>query len=122
MTLKKQIGASAITMLVILVLAFSGFVTLLKVVPVYTDDMAVDTIFTNIQQEVSADDMPSRGDIRSMIRKRMDINGVSDLMEHVEVGGKGSTVIIEMNYERRVPLVSNLELVATFNHYKDLSE
>ncbi|EAT10735.1 DUF4845 domain-containing protein [Bermanella marisrubri] len=122
MTLKKQYGASAITMLVILVLAFSGFVTLLKVVPVYTDDMAVETIFTNIQEELSDKDRPSRSALFDKIQKRMDINGVSNLMEYVEVGGKGSTIIIEMNYERRVPLVANLELVATFNHYIDLSE
>ncbi|WP_396588996.1 DUF4845 domain-containing protein [Bermanella sp. R86510] len=118
----KQRGASAITMLIILVLAFSGFITLLKVVPLYTDDMAMSTIFENLQEENQGKDLPSRTRISDMIQRRMSVNGVSDLYDYVEVGGKGSTIIIEMNYERRVPLVSNLELVASFNHYIDLSE
>ena len=107
--------------LVMMVLAFSGFFTLLKVMPLYSQDWSVQTVFENIQEE-SKTQKYTRTRVYDMIQKRFGINGVDALMEFVEVSGKGSTIIIEMEYERRVPLISNIELVATFNHNIDLSE
>lgn len=117
----KQNGSSAIFMLMMMVLAFSGFFTFLKVMPLYTQDWSVQTVFENIQEE-SKTNTYTRSRVYDMIQKRFGINGIDALMEFVDVSGKGSTIIIEMEYERRVPLISNIELVATFNHNIDLSE
>jgi len=117
----KQKGGSAVFLLVMMALAFSGFFTFLKVVPLYTQDWSVQTVFENIQQE-STENKYTRTRVYDMLQKRFSINGVSELMEFVDVSGAGSNVTIEMEYERRVPLISNIELVATFNHYIDLSE
>ena len=117
----KQKGGSAVFLLMMMVLAFSGFFTFLKVVPLYTQDWSVETVLENIQQE-STENKYTRTRVYDMLQKRFSINGVSELMEFVEVSGAGSNVIIDMEYERRVPLISNIELVATFNHYIDLSE
>ena len=117
----KQKGGSAVFLLIMMVLAFSGFFTFLKVMPLYTQDWAVQTVFENIEKE-ALETKYTRSRIYDMLQKRFSINGVSDLMEYVEVAGSGKNVTIEMEYERRVPLISNIELVATFNHYIDLSE
>lgn len=118
--MRKQKGAGAIFMLVLLTLAFSGFFTLLKLMPLYSNDMAVDTVFENLKKEKQ--ESLTRKRIYEMIEKRFSINGLSDLMEYVEVNGQGSIIVVEMQYERRVPLVSNIELVATFKHNIELSE
>jgi len=117
----KQKGGSAVFLLVMMALAFSGFFTFLKVMPLYTQDWSVQNVFENIQQE-STETKFTRSRVYDMLGKRFSINGVPDLMEFVEVTGAGKNVIIEMEYERRVSLISNIELVATFNHYIDLSE
>jgi len=119
--MNKQTGASSITMLLMVVLSIAGLVTVLKVVPLYTQDMAVKTVFESITEESDSNEL-ERDRVESMIEKRFSVNNISELMEFVEVGGQGATVIIEMEYERRVSLVSNIELVATFKHYVDLSE
>ncbi len=119
--MNKQKGSSVVFILVMMILAFSGFFTLLKVMPLYTQDWSVQTVLENIQQE-SKSQKYTRTRVYDMIQKRFGINGVDALMEFVDVSGKGSTIKIEMEYERRVPLIANIELVATFNHNIDLSE
>ncbi len=129
----KQKGGSAVFLLVMMVLAFSGFFTFLKIVPLYTfftflkivplytQDWSIQTVFENVKQE-SLENKLSRSRVYDMLEKRFEINGVSELFSFVEVSGIGSNVTIDMEYERRVPLISNIELVATFNHYIDISE
>ena len=119
--MKKQQGSSGIFILIVIVLCFFGFFTLLKVFPLYTQNWAVETVFENLKEEAAKKEY-SRSQIQEMVQKRFGINGVSELTEFVEVTGQGSNIIIDMEYERRVPLVSNIELVATFNHYIDFSE
>lgn len=118
--MKKQQGAGAVFMLVLLALAFSGFFTLLRLMPLYSNDMAIETVFENISNEKQ--ESLTRKRVYDMIEKRFSINGLTDLMEYVEVNGQGSVILVEMEYERRVPLVSNIELVATFKHNIELSE
>ncbi len=117
----KQKGSSGIFILLMIVLAFSGFFTFLKVMPLYTQNWSVETVFENIYEE-SKTTPYTRSRVYDMLHKRFGINGIDALMEYVEVSGNGSTIIIEMDYERRIPLISNIELVATFNHYIDFSE
>ena len=108
-------------MLLMVVLSIAGLVTVLKVVPLYSQDMAVKKVFENIVEESKSGEL-DRSRVESMIEKRFSINNISELVEFVEVGGQGAAVIRDMEYERRVSLFSNIELVATFKHYVDLSE
>ncbi|NVK38121.1 MAG: DUF4845 domain-containing protein [Gammaproteobacteria bacterium] len=119
--MKTQQGSSGIFILIVILLCFFGFFTMLKVVPLYTQNWAVETVFENLKEEAQNKEY-SRQQVQDMIQKRFDINGVSQLVDFVEVSGQGSKIIIDMEYERRVSLVSNIELVATFNHYIDFSE
>ena len=80
-------------------------------------------MFNNIKQEsTDPDSSYSRSYVEDLIQKRFDVNDISDLLEYVEVSGKGSNIIIDMEYERRAPFFSNIELVATFKHYIEFSE
>ena len=119
--MKKQQGSSGIFILIVIMLCFFGFFTILKVFPLYTQNWAIETVFKNLKEE-SADKEISARQIEDMIQKRFQINGAGELVGFVEVTGQGSNIIIDMEYERRVPLVSHIELVATFNHYIDFSE
>lgn len=117
----KQRGAGAITMLIMVVLAVMGLVLVMKVVPFYTDDLSVETVFEKIAKGGNEDGL-TRKRVEDMIYKRFSINGITDLSDYVEVTGQGSAIVIEMEYERRAPFFSNIELVATFEHYVEVSE
>jgi len=119
--MSRQRGASAISMMFMVVLSVAGLVMVLKLLPLYSSDWAVQTIFENLKEEASSEDLtPKR--VEDMLAKRFSINDISELMEHVYVDGKGNAITIEMEYEHRVPLFGNIELVATFEHFVDLSE
>ena len=119
--MNRQRGASSLVMMLMVILAVSGLVMVLKLLPLYSQDWAVQSILENLKEEAATSELtPKR--VEDMLNKRFSINDISELTEHVFVGGKGSTITIEMEYERRVGLFSNIELVATFEHYVDLSE
>jgi hypothetical protein len=115
----KQQGAGAISLLAMLILAIMGLILIMKVVPFYSDDMSVETVFENLAEEGTKGNM-TRGRVEEMIAKRFSINGIDELVEFVEVTGQGSDIAIEMIYERRTGFFSNIELVATFEHYVDI--
>ncbi|MFT7109764.1 MAG: hypothetical protein ACI843_001429 [Psychrobacter glaciei] len=117
--MRKQQGAGAIPLLAMLILAIMGLVLIMKVVPFYSDDMSVETVFENLAEEATSGNM-TRGRVEEMIAKRFGINGIDELVEFVEVTGQGSDIAIEMVYERRAGFFSNIELVATFEHYVDI--
>lgn len=119
--MRKQQGFSGIYITIIILLCFFSFFTFLKVFPFYTQNWAVETVFENLKNE-SAEREYSRQQVQEFIRKRFDVNDISELVEFVEVSGQGSKIIIDMEYERRAPFISNIELVATFSHYIDFSE
>jgi hypothetical protein len=115
----KQQGAGAVALLAMLILAIMGLVLIMKVVPFYLDNMSVETVFENLSEESAKGDM-TRKRIEGMVVKRFGINGIDELVKFVEVSGQGSNIAIEMVYERRTSFFSNIELVATFEHYVDI--
>ena len=117
----RQKGAGAIFMLLVVVLSVSGFVTFLKVAPLYTQDWTVQNILENLQEEAKTQEI-TRLRASDLIEKRFRVNGISDLAEHLDITSEDSVIRIEMEYERSVPLMLNLELVATFKHDVSLSE
>lgn len=119
--MNRQAGASGIMMLIMVVLAVSGLIMVLKLLPLYSQSWAVETILENLH-ETSKGAEYTPADIEEMLQKRLEVNDIEHLMEHVVVEGTPSQIIIDMEYERRVGLFSNIELVATFKHYVDFSE
>lgn len=117
----NQRGAGTISLLALVFFSVMGLVLVMKVVPFYSDDVSVQTVFENLEAEGDKEGI-TRHRIEEMIEKRFSINGISDLTEFVEVTGQGSAIVIEMEYERRTSFFSNIELVATFEHYVEISE
>ncbi len=119
--MKRQQGAALIVTLLIIVLVIMALVTLLKLIPIYQDDWAAGSVFESLLEEVKAEDL-TRQEVQRRITRRFDINNINELSQHVKVEGQGSVIRVGMNYERRVPLAANIELVATFSHNVILSE
>lgn len=110
--------------LIFAILIFGGMISLgAKVVPVYMDHNTMSTILDKMADEPG---MGSRGDggIREEMRKRFKLNNIRDfdLGEHVSIERYGRGTDVMLDYEVRIPLVSNLDLIASFNKKVELRD
>jgi len=110
--------------LIFAILIFGGMMSLgAKVVPVYMDHNTMSTILDKMAEEPG---MGSRGDggIREEMRKRFKLNNIRDfdLGEHVTIERHGRGTDVLLDYEVRMPLVSNLDLIAHFNKKVELRD
>ncbi len=103
--------------LIIAVLLFGGFLTLgASLGPLYMDHNTMSTVMDKMAQEPGMGSKPDSGIMDSM-RQRLKLNNIRDfdLKQHVVVdrsNARGPELILD--YEVRVPLVHNLDLIATF--------
>ncbi|MBL6689216.1 MAG: DUF4845 domain-containing protein [Pseudomonadales bacterium] len=110
--------------LIFAILIFGGMISLgAKVVPVYMDHNTMSTILDKMAEEPG---MGSRGDggIREEMRKRFKLNNIRDfdLGKHVSIERHGRGTDVMLDYEVRIPLVSNLDLLASFNKKVELRD
>ena len=111
---KQQAGASLIGWLIILVLI--GFIALvgIRVTPIYMESFTVNSVVKRLAEggEVSAKD---KAGVVSAIMKRLDINDVEGVKrENIKLESVSGGLEVIVAYERRFPIVGNLDGVASF--------
>lgn len=118
-SMKRQRGMFSLGGLY-LVLSLGFFVYLaFKIVPPYFDNMYIQQALKDLSTLNS-----DSGDLSSdVIRKRLSnfftINNVrGDVVEKIKIKRKAGSVIVKIDYERRVPMFANVEVVMDFeNHW-----
>ncbi len=111
----RQVGASTWgTLFIVLSLIFMA-VTAAKLWTPYFDDMAVKTAVRNIAESNAATGM-GPNEIRATINKRLEVNNVKLTKDEILVKKEDGEVLIEIIYERRVPLYANVDAVLKFKH------
>lgn len=113
-TLKSQRGMTAIGWLI--VLGLIGFFVLLalRMIPSYLEFATVSSSLESLQNEPGmANKTPQ--DIRTMLDKRFDINAVNSITaKDVAVQNQGSSFLVGVDYEVRMPVLGNVDVVMTF--------
>ena len=113
---QHQRGLGAIGWLV-LVFVFGSLLTLgLKVVPVYTDNATIERILDGLAAEPEMGSK-STGAIDKIIKARFHVNNIRDFdySKTLTIVRDNDGARIILDYEVRVPLVYNLDLIASFN-------
>lgn len=111
----KQIGSSMyVTMLLIMMLIF-GAVTVMKLWAPYFDDMAVDTALKNLAEEPNTRSMGPK-EIRATINKRLQVNSVQLDKEEIIIKKEDGEILIDIIYERRIPMYGNIDAMLKFQH------
>ncbi|MDB9916399.1 DUF4845 domain-containing protein [Pseudomonadales bacterium] len=113
---QPQKGLGAIAWLV-LVFVFGSLLTLgLKVVPIYTDNATIERILDGLATEP---EMGSKGTgaIDKIIKARFHVNNIRDFdySKNLTIVRDNGGAHIVLDYEVRVPLIYNLDLIASFN-------
>lgn len=113
---RSQKGLSMLSWIVVLALVAFLASTAFKMLPHYLDYMSMDKIISGVESDQAADIRTVR-DLYSHVRKGMDVNNIRDLNleEAMKVVIENNEFKVRLDYEKREPLIRNLDLVANFD-------
>tara|TARA_R110000868_G_scaffold25848_3_gene100259 strand:- start:32226 stop:32603 length:378 start_codon:yes stop_codon:yes gene_type:complete len=112
----SQKGMSILSWLMVLaVVAFLASATF-KVLPHYFDNMALEKMITSVETD-KAVDVRSVSDFYSHISKGMQVNSIRDLnmQDALKIKVENNEFRVHLKYEKREPLIENIDLVVRFN-------
>ena len=113
---RSQKGLSMLSWIMMLALVAFLASTAFKMMPHYFDYMSMDKIISAVESDKSMEIRTVR-DFYSHVRKGMEVNGIRDLNleEAVKVVIENNEFKVHLDYEKREPLIRNLDLVANFD-------
>jgi hypothetical protein len=112
----SQKGMSILGWLMVLaVVAFLASAAF-KVLPHYFDYMSLEKMITSVETE-KAGDVRSVSDFYGHISKGMQVNSIRDLdmQEAIKIKVENNEFRVHMKYEKREPLIENIDLVVRFD-------
>ncbi|CDZ95997.1 DUF4845 domain-containing protein [Pseudomonas saudiphocaensis] len=113
---RSQKGLSMLSWIVMLALVAFVASTAFKMLPHYFDYMSMDKIISGVESD-KATEVRSVRDFYTHVSRGMDVNGIRglDLEEALKVEIENNEFRVHLNYEKREPLIRNLDLVANFD-------
>lgn len=119
----SQRGMSSLGWLVVILVGGFFLTCALKLGPVYADNLLVrDALksLNNLPGDGQSFTELSDSNIRTQLNNYFTINGIRDVPRNaVAIERKSDSVLVNINYERRVPLFYNIDVVMTFNNQFD---
>lgn len=117
--LKRQKGASFLTIVIMLILVGLFLLTALKIAPSYMDNNVIVNAMEGIASNNDLADM-TIAEIRESLQRTLITNGIREFsMASVVLTREGNRNYIDINYESRVPLLYNIEIVVVFENRFD---
>lgn len=113
---RSQQGLSILGWLVTLALVAFFASTAFKVIPHYLDYMSMEKLITSVETD-KALEIRTVGDFYNHLSKGMQINNIHDLnlRDAVKVSLENNEFQVHLKYEKREPLIENLDLVVNFD-------
>ena len=113
---RKQKGMSVLGWLLVLAVVAFLASTAFKVIPHYLDFFSLEKIITSVETE-KALEIRTIPDFYSHVSKGMQVNGIRDLDldKALKVTLENNEFQAHLKYEKREPLIENLDLVVRFD-------
>ncbi|MBU3054619.1 DUF4845 domain-containing protein [Pseudomonas indica] len=113
---RSQKGLSILGWLVVLAVVAFLASTAFKIIPHYLDYMSMEKIISSVETD-KALNIQTVGDFYEHVSKGMQVNGIRDLdMKKVlKVNVENNEFRAHLKYEKREPLIENLDLVVRFD-------
>jgi hypothetical protein len=93
----------------------------IKLSPVYLEDYYVQTSLKTLSENAQLAVL-SPDDIRQTLGKSFTINGIKGgALEALQVKRDAKKVLVDINYEERIPFMANIDIVLSFEHHLDSS-
>jgi hypothetical protein len=101
-------------LLVLGLIAFFALVTL-RLLPMYLEYGKVASVIESLQNEPGVTNL-SRSEIINLVRRRFDVNDVSNVdPKIVKVSKDKGVLTVSIDYERRAHVIGNVDVVGIFN-------
>ncbi len=118
-TMKKNIesqkGLTFISILVILMVVGFFVLLLLKVGPIYMDNLKVKDTLASLETEADLTSH-SKAKVKDLLDKRLNINAITSVSnEDITIVKKPGYVSIEIDYEVTENIIGNLDVLVYFN-------
>ena len=113
---RSQKGLSMLSWIMLLAVVAFVASTGFKMFPHYFDYMSMDKIIQSVETD-EALEIRSVGEFYSHVSKGMQVNGIQniDLKEALKVEIQNNEFRAHLKYEKREPLIENLDLVVNFD-------
>lgn len=113
---RSQKGLSVLSWLMVLAVVAFFASSAFKMLPHYFDYMSMEKIITSVEQE-QAGDIRSVADFYGHVMKGMQVNNIRDLNldDVLKVNLENNEFHAHLKYEKREPLIENLDLVVHFD-------
>lgn len=113
---RSQKGMSVLGWMTILALVAFFASAAFKVIPHYLDNMALEKMILKVQTE-KALDIRTVGDFETHISNGMTINNIRDLKleDALVIKVENNEFVARLKYEKREPLIRNIDLVVRFD-------
>ena len=113
--LRSQRGVSKMGLLLIAALLGCFFTFGLKVGPIYVDHNLIVGLCQDLIDNGEANNM-TVSDLRNRVSSTLRINNITDFdLSSIRMRKESDEAIITVAYEKRVPLIANLDIVAVFD-------
>lgn len=104
---------------VLLVIGFVVF-NVLKLMPVYTDEFAVETAVTSLESD-RAESYTGAMSVKQALLKRLYMSNVTNVKsDDISVVREYQTYKVDVDYEVRLPYIKNINLLITFKHHAEV--
>lgn len=115
---RRQLGMSSIQLVLMIGLFVLALTCVLKMVPVYIQNMNAQSVFDSLLDEQLSRERPfTKSEIRSLMGKRLGINQITILaLKDVDIEKTSSGNIVNAVYEVREPLIGNIDVVMKFEN------
>jgi type II secretory pathway component PulK len=112
----NQRGLSIISVLLIAVVVIVVGLMAIRLFPVYYDSYVISSIFSEVGHKARG---KSASAIRSTIERRFEVNEIDKVsIRDVKItSAHGGASDVSLQYERRVPFIGNLGIIATFKKH-----
>ena len=113
---RSQQGLSILGWLVVLAVVAFFASTAFKMLPHYLDYMSMEKIITSVETD-KASDVRTVGEFYNHVSKGMQVNNIRDLnmRDAMQVKVENNEFLVHLKYEKREPLIENLDLVVNFD-------
>lgn len=112
--MRSQQGLSLVGGLFMLAVVAFFASALLKVFPHYLDNRALEKSIIQVETDPSLK-IKNLSDLRAYLSKSMQVNAIALDTDAIKVAVDGNSYVIKVNYEKREPLIKNIDLVLNFD-------
>ena len=104
------------------VIALIGFFSLLiiKLAPIYMEHYSVRTVLESLKEEPLIT-KKSKAEIRTMINRRLKVNGVYDMQkEAISIKKDGGVTTVDITYQVQKNMAGNIDVLVSFSNQIEL--